>query len=68
MLWRKANPAGALKLLRSHHELFGLASCQLANYLAHEVYVTVFVLYATLRYNWNERDVGNSLAVVGIRP
>jgi len=66
MLWRKANPLGALKLLRSHHELFGLASVSFLNYLAHEVYVTVFVLYATLRYNWNERDVGNSLAVVGI--
>jgi len=66
MLWRKANPLGALKLLRSHHELFGLASVSLLNYLAHEVYVTVFVLYATLRYSWNERDVGNSLAVVGV--
>jgi MFS transporter, DHA1 family, tetracycline resistance protein len=66
MLWRKANPVGALKLLRSHHELFGLASVSLLNYLAHEVYVTVFVLYAILRYSWNERDVGNSLAVVGI--
>ncbi len=66
MMWGKANPLGALKLLRSHHELFGLASVSFLNYLAHEVYLTVFVLYATLRYNWNERDVGNSLAVVGI--
>jgi DHA1 family tetracycline resistance protein-like MFS transporter len=66
MLWKKANPLGALKLLRSHHELFGLASVSLLNYLAHEVYVTVFVLYANSRYHWNERDVGYSLAVVGI--
>jgi len=66
MMWGKANPLGALKLLRSHHELFGLASVSFLNYLAHEVYLTVFVLYATLRYNWNERNVGNSLAVVGI--
>ncbi len=66
MRWEKANPLGALKLLRSHHELFGLASVSFLNYLAHEVYVTVFVLYATLRYAWNERDVGYSLAVVGI--
>jgi DHA1 family tetracycline resistance protein-like MFS transporter len=64
--WKKANPVGALRLLRSHHELFGLASVSLLNYLAHEVYVTVFVLYANSRYNWNERDVGNSLAVVGV--
>jgi DHA1 family tetracycline resistance protein-like MFS transporter len=66
MKWGRANPMGALRLLRSHYELLGLASVSFLNYLAHEVYLTVFVLYATLRYNWNERDVGNSLAVVGI--
>ena len=64
--WKRANPLGALKLLRSHHELFGLASVTFLNYLAHEVYVTVFVLYALNRYAWDERDVGNSLALVGI--
>ena len=64
--WKRANPVGALKLLRSHHELFGLASVMFLNYMAHEVYVTVFVLYAFHRYAWNERDVGNALAVVGI--
>src|SRR5882724_12346213 len=36
------------------------------NYLAHEVYVTVFVLYALYRYSWDERDVGNCLALVGV--
>ena len=64
--WKRANPVGALKLLRSHHELFGLASVMFLNYMAHEVYVTVFVLYAFHRYAWNERDVGNALAIVGI--
>ena len=66
MPWNKANPVGALKLLQSHRELFGLAGVSLLNYLGHEVYVTVFVLYATYRYAWNEADVGYSLAVVGI--
>ena len=64
--WKRANPVGALKLLRSHHELSGLASVMFLNYMAHEVYVTVFVLYAFHRYAWNERDVGNALAIVGI--
>jgi len=64
--WKRANPIGALKLLRSHHELFGLASVMFLNYLAHEVYVTVFVLYALYRYSWDERDVGNCLALVGV--
>src|SRR5258706_623887 len=64
--WTRANPLGSLKLLRSHHELLGLASVNFLSYLAHEVYVTVFVLYATLRHSWNERDVGNSLPMLGI--
>lgn len=64
--WVKANPVGALKLLRSHRELFGLATVNFLAYLAHEVYATVYVLYVMDRYNWNEKAVGNSLAVVGI--
>src|ERR1700745_4081125 len=51
--WKNANPVGALKLLRSHHELFGLAIVNLLGYLAHEVYATVYVLYVTYRYGWN---------------
>ena len=66
LLWIKANPVGALKLLRSHHELFGLAVVNFLAYLAHEIYATVWVLYAMYRYNWNEKAIGISLAVVGI--
>ena len=64
--WSKANPVGALRLLRSHRELFGLAIVNFLAYLAHEVYVTVFVLYVTLRYSWDAKAIGTSLAVVGI--
>ena len=64
--WKNANPLGALKLLRSHHELFGLAGVNFLGYFAHEVYVTVFVLYVTLRYAWNGQTVGLSLAMVGV--
>jgi DHA1 family tetracycline resistance protein-like MFS transporter len=64
--WLGANPLGALKLLLSHRELFGLAIVNFLGYLAHEVYATVFVLYATFRYGWQERAIGTSLAVVGI--
>jgi DHA1 family tetracycline resistance protein-like MFS transporter len=66
MRWKKANPVGALKLLRSHHELFGLAVVNFLAYLAHEIYATVWVLYAMYRYSWNEKEIGVSLAVVGI--
>jgi len=64
--WKNANPVGALKLLRSHRELFGLAAVNFLGYLAHEVYATVWVLYATERYGWSKEAVGESLAVVGV--
>ncbi len=64
--WKKANPMGALKLLRSHRELFGLAVVNFLGYLAHEIYATVWVLYAMYRYQWGEKKIGVSLAVVGV--
>jgi MFS transporter, DHA1 family, tetracycline resistance protein len=64
--WNRANPVGALTLLRSHRELFGLAVVNFLGYLAHEIYVTVWVLYATYRYGRNEKTLGLSLAIVGI--
>jgi len=64
--WKNANPVGALKLLRSHRELFGLAGVNLLGYLAHEVYATGFVLYVTERYGWTKEQIGTSLALVGI--
>lgn len=64
--WKDANPFGALKLLRSHRELLGLAGVNFLGYVAHEVYATVFVLYADYRYHWDQRRVGLALALVGI--
>lgn len=64
--WNNANPLGALRLLRSHTELLGLAAVNFLGYIAHEVYLTVWVLYAMYRFQWNQRMVGISLAVVGI--
>jgi DHA1 family tetracycline resistance protein-like MFS transporter len=64
--WGKANPVGALRLLRSHAELFGLATVNFMGYVVHEIYVTVYVLYVIYRFAWNPRMVGLSLAVVGI--
>jgi MFS transporter, DHA1 family, tetracycline resistance protein len=64
--WKDANPFGALKLLRSHSELIGLAAVNFLGYVAHEVYATVFVLYADYRYHWTPRMVGLALALVGV--
>jgi DHA1 family tetracycline resistance protein-like MFS transporter len=64
--WKRANPIGSLKLLRSHHELFGLASVTFIYYVAHQVLPSVFVLYAGYRYGWNQQTVGLTLAAVGV--
>jgi len=64
--WKNANPVGALRLLRSHAELFGLATVNFLGYVVHEIYVTVFVLYVIYRFGWDTRMIGISLAVVGI--
>jgi DHA1 family tetracycline resistance protein-like MFS transporter len=64
--WRRANPLGSLKLLRSHHELFRIATVTGFFYLAHQVLPSVFVLYASYRYGWDERTVGLTLAIFGV--
>lgn len=62
---RRANPVGSLKLLRSHHELWRLATIQFLAYLAHNIFA-VWALYAMYRYAWNTDEVGYSLVFVGI--
>jgi len=62
---RRANPVGSLVLLRSHPELWKLATLQFLAYVSHEVF-TIWALYAMYRYAWNQSAVGISLAIVGI--
>jgi DHA1 family tetracycline resistance protein-like MFS transporter len=62
---RRANPIGSLVLLRSHAELWKLATLQFLAYVSHEVFV-IWALYAIYRYAWSQSMIGLSLAVVGI--
>ena len=64
--WRRANPFGALKLLRSHPELSSLAVVNFLLYFAHHLFSAVFVLYAGDRYGWGAWQVGTLLALVGL--
>src|SRR3954470_12603325 len=63
--FRRANPVGSLVLLRSHPELFRLATIQFIGYVAHEVF-NVWALYTIFRYAWREGTIGLSLALVGV--
>src|SRR3546814_4079077 len=64
--WTLAHPLGALRLLRSHPELTGLAGVNFLLYFAHHVFSAVFVLYAGYRYGWSAWQVGVLLALVGV--
>jgi MFS transporter, DHA1 family, tetracycline resistance protein len=64
--WAKANPIGALVLLRSHSGLLGLSTVRFLSHLAHVSLPTVAVLYMGYRYEWDAKDVGLVLALVGI--
>lgn len=64
--WKRANPFGALRLLRSHPELSSLSVVNFLLYFAHHLFSAVFVLYAGDRYGWGPWQVGTLLALVGL--
>ncbi len=64
--WRRANPVGALLLLRGHAHVLGLAAVVFVSAVAHEVQPSIFVLYTDYRYRWDTRTVGLVLAAVGV--
>ncbi|HEY0130125.1 MAG TPA: TCR/Tet family MFS transporter, partial [Allosphingosinicella sp.] len=64
--WKRANPLGSLRLLRSHPGLSGLAWVYFLIYVAHNVFAAVFVLYAGYRFGWSLWAVGLSLALWGV--
>ena len=64
--WKRANPVGSLKLLRSHPELSGLAVVLFLLNLAHYVLPSITVLYMSHRYGWSPTRVGLVLALVGV--
>ncbi|MBV9540222.1 MAG: TCR/Tet family MFS transporter [Alphaproteobacteria bacterium] len=64
--WRRANPLGSLRLLRSHHELLPLASVGFLNQLANMVWPSVFVFYAGYRFHWTPGITGYFMAVISI--
>lgn len=64
--WRRANPIGALILLRRHPELFALAGVIFLSNLAQVSLPSTVVLYASHRYGWGPTTLGLTLALVGV--
>ena len=64
--WSRANPVGALQLLRAYPGLSGLAFVNLLFQLARYVLPSVFVLYTGYRYGWNAETTGLTLTFTGV--
>lgn len=63
--WRRANPVGALQLLRSRLGLLPLASVGFLFQFAHIVLPSIFVLYTTYRYGWSTAFLGLTFFLTG---
>ena len=64
--WKRANPIGSMTLLLRSAGVVGLSVTLLLGYLAQNVLMNVYVLYADYRYHWTDRTTGLSLAFVGV--
>jgi DHA1 family tetracycline resistance protein-like MFS transporter len=64
--WRRANPLGAVRLLRSHPDLTGLAGVGFLFQLAHNVLPSIFILYTGHRYGWSPATVGLTMVLTGV--
>ncbi|MGQ3058417.1 MAG: TCR/Tet family MFS transporter [Nevskia sp.] len=64
--WKRANPVGALTLLRAYPGLAGLAFVSLLFQLARYVLPSVFVLYTGYRYGWSAETTGLTLTFTGL--
>ncbi|MCW3465864.1 TCR/Tet family MFS transporter [Chitinophaga nivalis] len=64
--WRRANPFGSLKFLTRHPEIGGLALSFFLIYLGAQAVQGNWNFFTIYRFNWSEKMVGISLAVVGV--
>ncbi|MEZ5302264.1 MAG: MFS transporter [Verrucomicrobiales bacterium] len=64
--WRRANPFAALKALARWPVVAGMAATHFFINLAHNIYPALWVLYTGYRFGWGPKEVGTSLAAVGI--
>ncbi|MSU57977.1 MAG: MFS transporter [Pedosphaera sp.] len=64
--WKRANPIGSFVALRRHPELLGLTETYFLINIAHQVFPATLVLYTSFRYDWTPKQVGLSLALVGM--
>ncbi len=64
--WKRANPFGSLQLLKRYPAVGGLAISFFLIYLAVQSVQGNWNFFTIYRFNWSEKMVGISLAVVGL--
>ncbi len=64
--WRRANPLGALALLKRHPDLIGLSGVAFLSNLAQVALPTTVVLYAAHRFGWGSAQIGLTLGAAGV--
>ncbi len=64
--WKSAHPIKALTSLSRWPLVIGLAGTHFLSVLAGNIYPCLWVLYTGTRYGWNSKQVGLSLALVGL--
>ncbi len=64
--WKRANPLGALKFLKKYPDIGGLAICFFLIYFAAQAVQGNWSFFTIYRFQWSEKMVGISLAVVGL--
>jgi DHA1 family tetracycline resistance protein-like MFS transporter len=63
--WSRANPVGALQLLRSHPDLLPLSFVGFLGQLAHLSLQTVFTLHAAAKFHWQSDQIGLAMMAMG---
>lgn len=64
--WKRANPFGAFKFLKKHPKIGGLALSFFLIYLGSQAVQCNWNFFTQYRFNWSDKMVGISLAVVGV--
>ena len=63
--WTRANPIGAINLLRSKPQLFALGFAGFLSMLGHDSLPIMAVIYMQYRFQWTQLTMGLVLALVG---
>jgi DHA1 family tetracycline resistance protein-like MFS transporter len=64
--WRRANPFGALRHIRSNSLVFGLGIAVFLFMLAHMSLPSVWSYYTIEKFSWSEKQIGYSLGYAGV--